>query len=341
MIKKIIIGILLIGLAGAFAGKKYYDKIYAVNVVGSDDHVLFIPTNQTYEAFIQGLEDTTWIKSVDAFDWVAQQKKYAHKLKPGKYLIRSGWNNNEFVNALRSGEQIPIKLTFNNNRTLEELIGQVSRQFEFDSLDLSLHLCDSTVIRKYGFAKETFPSMFVPNTYYLYWNTSVEDFTSRMAKEYKTFWNASRKQKANQLNLTQSEIVTLASIVEEETKMNDEKPRVAGVYLNRLKRNMLLQADPTIIFAIGNFAIRRVLNKHKDYPSKYNTYLYKGLPPGPIRIPEISSIDAVLNAEQHNYLFFCAKEDFSGYHNFAKSNAEHERNARKYRRALDRKKIFR
>ena len=205
---------------------------------------------------------------------------------------------------------------------------------EADSADIAALLKDEETAKKYGFNKQTFCSMFIPNTYEFWWNTSAEEFVQRMADEYKKFWNDDRKAKANELGLSQSQVSTLASIVESETQKNDEKARIAGVYINRLKKDWLLQADPTVVFAAGDFTIKRILNKHLEINSPYNTYKYKGLPPGPICIPSTTSIDAVLNYEHHNYMYFCAKEDFSGYHNFATTNAQHEANARRYHDAL-------
>lgn len=326
-------------MAGA-VGYNYYQKIYGSSIESETDVVLYIPSNWDYTQLLEALEDSTWIKDVQDFDWVANRKNYPSLLKSGKYLIKSGWSNAQFVDLLRSGEQQPIKVTFNNQRTLAQLAGKLSKKLEPDSVAFLKHFSNPELISHYGFSEATFPALFVPNTYEFYWNTSPEKFVERMATEFKQFWNDDRKAKATKLGLTQSEVVTLASIVEEETKMNDEKPRVAGVYLNRLRKNMPLQADPTLIFGIGDFSIRRVLNVHKKIDSPYNTYMYKGLPPGPIRIPEISSVDAVLNPQYHNYLYFCAKEDFSGYHNFAVNYRDHLNNARRYQQALNSRKIY-
>jgi UPF0755 protein len=238
------------------------------------------------------------------------------------------------VNLLRSGKQSPVKLGFISVRSLDILAGKAAAYIEADSATLAALLTDPATAQKYGFNQQTFMSMFIPNTYEFYWNTSAEKFVEKMAEEYKNFWNEDRKQKAADIGLSQSEVSTLASIVEAETQKNDEKAKVAGVYMNRLNTGMLLQADPTVVFAAGDFTIQRVLNRHLEINSPYNTYLYAGLPPGPINIPSVSSIDAVLNYERHNYKFFCAKEDFSGYHAFAVTNAQHEVNARKYHQAL-------
>ena len=327
-------------IVGGYMANNFYNRIYSDAIISSQNPTLYIESNWNYEDLKNALKDSSWLKDVDDFDWVAQQKNYPTLLKPGKYEIKTGWSNAQFIDLLRSGEQLPIRVTFNNQRTLKKLAGHVSRYFEADSAAFATHILNSETHKKYGFNAATFPALFIPNTYEFYWNTNPEKFVARMASEFKIFWTEKRKAKATKLGLTQSETVTLASIVEEETKMNDEKPRVAGVYLNRLKKGMLLQADPTLIFGIGDFSIRRVLNIHKKIDSPYNTYIYKGLPPGPIRIPEISSIDAVLNPEKHNYFYFCAKEDFSGYHNFSNSYREHLNNAKRYQRALNQRKIY-
>lgn len=340
MRKILLIAFIVLAAIGTYSAYSYYQKIYGVQINSENDKVLFIKSDWSYDDFLNTLTDSLWINSIEDVKWVAQKKNLPNKLKPGKYLIKSGWNTEEFVNAIRSGEQQPIELTFNNIRTIHQLAGRVSKVLEADSVSFLGYLQAPKVHQKYGFSKATFPALFVPNTYQFYWNTSPEKFVARMAKEFKSFWTVERKNKATKLGLTQSEVVILASIVEEETKMNDEKPRVAGVYLNRLRKGMLLQADPTLIFGIGDFSIHRVLNIHKKVDSPYNTYMYKGLPPGPIRIPEISSIDAVLNPISHNFLYFCAKEDFSGYHNFATTYRDHLNNARRYQQALNKRKIY-
>ncbi len=339
---KKVIGILTLisMIIGIVLGYIYYEKVYGKAIISKQDKVLYIPSTWEYEDLLRALKDSSWLKSAKDFDWVAQKKNYPNTLKAGKYTIESGWNNDSFVNKLRSGTQTPVQVTFNNQRTLGELAARVSGFLEPDSTDFIKCFQNKELVRKYGFNAATFPALFIPNTYEFYWDTSPEAFVERMAIEFKKFWNTKRRSKAKQLGLTQSEVVTLASIVEEETKMNDEKPKVAGVYLNRLRKGMLLQADPTLIYGLGDFSIRRVLNIHKKIDSPYNTYLYKGLPPGPIRIPEISSIDAVLNPEKHNYLYFCAKEDFSGYHNFASNYRTHLNFAKRYQRALNKRKIY-
>jgi UPF0755 protein len=237
------------------------------------------------------------------------------------------------VNILRAGLQEPVQLTFNNIRTKEELAAHVSSYIDVDSMSI-IELFNPEIVREYGFTPETFPAMFIPNTYEFYWTTTARQFADRMKQEFDRFWDTDRLTKAQSIGLTPVQVATLASIVQEETNVPAEKAKVAGVYINRLTRGMLLQADPTVKFAVGDVTIRRVLNKYLDTDSPYNTYRYPGLPPGPITFPEISSIDAVLNYEKHNYLYFCARPDLSGYNNYARTNAEHDRNAALYHNAL-------
>lgn len=305
-----------------------------------NDSFFYIKTGSTFEDVVDSLDKKNVLENMQTFLWVAKQKNYPDKIKPGKYLLKKGMNNNELVNLFRSGNQVPVHIEFNSIRTAEQLAGRLSKQIEADSISIINILNDTAYLQSKGFDMYNKVSVFIPNTYEIWWNTSAQQLFDKMYKEYTAFWNSNRLSKAKELKLTPNQVITLASIVEQETSKNDEKPKVAGVYLNRLKSNMALQADPTLIFAAGDFSIRRVLNYHKEIESPYNTYKYTGLPPGPICIPAISSIDAVLNPDKHNYVFFCAKEDFSGYHNFALSYNEHLINARKYQAALNRRKIM-
>lgn len=341
--KKILAVVLVILVClGGFSAWQFYSIIYRSNVgIGTDGQYFYIPTGSTYEQVSNALVDENIILNQASFDWVAEQKKYKLNIKPGRYKLEAGMSNNELVNLLRSGEQEPVMITFNNVRFKDELAGKVASYIEADSTEIISLLNDSDFVSKYGFNTTTFLTLFLPNTYEFWWNTSAEQFVERMAAEYKKFWTAERKQKANDLGLSQSEVSILASIVQKETNKNDEKPTVAGVYLNRLKKGMLLQADPTLVYANKDFEARRVLNWHKKIDSPYNTYKYKGLPPGPICLPSISSIDAVLNAKSHNYLYFCAKADGSGYHSFASTYSEHLKNAREFQRELNKRKVYR
>jgi UPF0755 protein len=289
---------------------------------------------------IDSLKKHDLIIDYEAFNWVAKRKKYDQLVKPGKYLLDMGLNTNQIVNMLRSGNQQPVNLTFNNLRFFADLAGDVAKFIQPDSLELITKFTDPETYKKFGFNEHTFPCMFIPNTYEFYWTTTADQFLERMWMEYKRFWNADRRKKALELGLTPEEVITLASIVQEETNKNDEKPIVAGVYLNRIRRGMLMQADPTVKYAVHNFSLKRILNSHLAVDSPFNTYKYPGLPPGPINFPEISSIDAVLNAAKTSYIYMCARSDFSGYHNFARNLSVHLENARKYRQALDSLRIF-
>jgi UPF0755 protein len=331
----VIIIVLLISAVGAVVGNKYYGYIFRANVkVDNEPAYIHIPNGSSYDDVLLILEQSGYVIDMESFKMVAERKKYPVKVLAGRYEIHDGMSNNELVNLLRSGKQAPVTLTFISVRSLDILAGKVAVFIEADSAQIATLLKDPTTAEKYGFNQQTFMSMFIPNSYEFYWNTSAEKFIERMAEEYKKFWNEDRKQKASDIGLSQSEVSTLASIVEAETQKNDEKARVAGVYINRLNLGMLLQADPTVVYATGDFTLQRVLHRHLEINSPYNTYMYAGLPPGPINIPSVSSIDAVLNYEKHNYKFFCAKDDFSGYHAFAVTNAQHEVNARKYHQAL-------
>jgi len=300
---------------------------------------VFIPTGSNFEDVKEILFEKGLIVRRGDFENVSDWMKYTDFVKPGRYLIENELNNYTLIRLLRSGAQKPVNVTFNNMRDIYQLAGRVSAQIEADSSDIVKLLTDKEYLSFLGYNTQTIPAMFIPNTYELYWTTNAEGFVSRMFQEKDKFWNEDRKLKAKALNLTTNEVATLASIIDKETNKNNEKATIAGVYLNRLKLGWRLQADPTLVFAAGDFEIRRVLDIHKTIESPYNTYLYSGLPPGPICIPSISAIDAVLNYEKHAYYFFCAKDDLSGYHAFASSYAQHEVNAWKYRKALDRMNI--
>lgn len=337
----IILAVLLVNVAvAAVLAYRYYTYIYNENVQieGADSVQIYIPTGANYETVKDSLR--AYILNEESLDWVAEKKAYVTSVKPGCYTITNGMTAAELVNLLRSGNQTPVNLTFNNLRKLDQLPAILAEKFEADSIDFAALLINPQVIDTCGFNAYSFPVMFLPDTYQFYWNISPKEFLVRMKSEYDKFWTTERLEKAKAIGLSPVEVSSLASIVEQETKQRDEKPRVAGVYMNRIERGMLLQADPTLVFAHGDFTIRRVLNKHKEIDSPYNTYKYKGVPPGPICLPEKSSIDAVLNYEKHGYIFFCAKPDYSGYHNFSKSLRQHESYAREYRRFLNCEGIY-
>ena len=335
----LVFGILII-FALAF-GYWLYRTILSSNVNTGEEKeaVIYIPTGSDFDAVMDTLNSQGLLIRENSFRWVADLKKYPENIKPGRYIVRGGMSNNSLTNMLRGGWQSPVNVTFNYMRDVDMLAGKVGRQIEADSVSISKLLHDKEYIKQLGFNEYTLPALFLPDTYEFYWNTDAELFISRMLQEYEKFWNDNRKKSAKDKGLSPVEVSILASIVDKETNKTDEMPRIAGVYLNRLHNNWLLQADPTLIFAIGDFSIRRVLNFHKETESPYNTYKYIGLPPGPICIPSVAAVKAVLNAEKHNYFYFCAKEDFSGYHNFAKTLSEHNRNAAKYQNALNQKRI--
>lgn len=332
--------LLLVGLG---AGYMLYTIIYKSNVwtPNEADISVYIPSNSNFEEVKQILYNQGLIVQRKNFEWLAEQKSYPDNIKGGRYIISDGMTNDELINVLRSGKQTPIRLTFNNIRDIYQLAGRVAQQIESDSTSIVNLLTDSAYISYLGFNQMTLPSLFIPNTYEFYWTTDPEAFVSRMFQEYQKFWDQDRKEKASQAGLSVIEVSILASIIDRETNKNDEKATMAGVYINRLRSGWRLQADPTLVFAVGDFEIRRVLDVHKTVESPYNTYKYGGLPPGPICLPSIASIDAVLNYEDHRYYFFCARDDMSGYHAFAETNLQHQRNARLYRQALDRLNIRR
>ncbi|MDA3944651.1 MAG: endolytic transglycosylase MltG [Bacteroidetes bacterium] len=339
--RRLIFSVLLILiLIGSGTGYLLYTIILKPNVwVQKEQTSIFIPSEASYQMVLDTLYSKGIIIHRKNFEWLAQHKSYPELVKPGHYIIRVGMNNNELINLLRAGLQSPVDVTFNNLRTVEQLAANIAKQIEADSLSIITLLYDTAYIGQLGFNPQTIPALFIPNTYEFYWTTDATTFISRMFQEYRSFWNPSRLEKAKAIGLEPYEVSTLASIIEKETNKQDEKATIAGVYLNRLKADWRLQADPTLVFASGDFGIQRVLDVHKLIDSPYNTYKNSGLPPGPISIPDPTSIDAVLNYETHRYYFFCAKDDLSGYHAFAETNREHERNARAYRNALNKLNI--
>jgi UPF0755 protein len=332
------IGFCILSIIILTRANQLYLSVYNPNVKKTG--MIFIPTGSDIQDVTAILIKGDYLVDQPTFEWVAARKNYQSRVLPGAYKIKKGWGNNQLVNLLRSGDQTPVKVTFNNIRLREELAGKLSHYLESDSLAFLTAFNNEKITEGLGLNKESFPMFIIPNTYEFYWNTSPQKFMERMKREYETFWNESRRKKSEKLGLTPLQVVTIASIVQEETNKNDEKTRIAGVYINRLKRGWPLQADPTIKFALRNFGIKRVLTEFLSIDSPYNTYKYAGLPPGPINFPDSITVDAVLNAETHNFMYFCAKEDFSGYHNFAQSLTEHLRNAARYQNALNKMKIW-
>lgn len=329
--KKIILGLGIVLLAiAAFV----YVKAFSANTKFEEDKkYVFIPTGATYEDVVKILSSE--VKDIQGFKFVAEKRSYDSNVFPGRFLLKKGMGSFQIVSALRHNE--PLNLSFNNQETIEKLVSRVSSQMEVDSLTLMKSLKDSVFMNQNGFNEETILAMFIPNTYEVKWNLSANDFRDKMAKEYKRFWNDERLAKAKALNMTPVQVMTLASIVHKETVKQDERPRVAGVYLNRLKAGMPLQADPTIIFALRKKAnnqdlvIKRVFEGDLRINSPYNTYVHLGLPPGPVAMPDISAIDAVLSPENHKFIYFCASVERFGYHEFAETFNEHVAIAKKYR----------
>ena len=318
-----------------------YKVIFGLNIRPEEKKtILYIPDGSSFNQAMDTVEANLQIKNLKIFEWVAEKKHYPALVKPGRYVIDNQMNYPGLINLLRSGKQTPVNVTFNNIRTLNGLAGKIGQQINADSSQIISFLSDPNNYSDDGFTKENVISVFIPNTYQLFWNTDAKALYSRMLKEYDKFWNDERKAKAKSEKLTQIEVAILASIIDDEVAKADEKPRIAGVYLNRLRRGIPLQACPTIKFALNDFTITRVLTKHLSIDSPYNTYKHMGFPPGPIGCPTIEGIDAVLNAEKHDYLYFAAKSDFSGYHNFSRTLTEHNRYAAEYQRELNRRRIF-
>ncbi len=338
-IKKIIVAIALLGLvASACFAYFVYNTMFNVNTAFNNDYAyVYISSTDTYKDVRAQLEPL--LLDIDKFDVLAKQKKYTSHIRPGKYAIAKGMNNNAIINSIRS-KNIPVKVSFNNQETLEKLAGRISKQIEADSVSLLKTMKDSAFLNKNNFSVATALGMYIPNSYEFFWNTDAVKFRNRMLTEYNRFWNSTRTQKAKALNLTKAQVLTLASIVHEESKQATEQPRIAGVYLNRLRIGMPLQADPTLKFAAyklpkyKNTIIKRVLNVHKAINSPYNTYKNIGLPPGLIAMPDVSAIHAVLNYEKHKYIYFAADAKRIGFHKFAKTLTQHNINARSYHNYL-------
>lgn len=319
-----------------------YDLFFARNVKPvSGRAVIYIHDGSSYNEAMDSVKANLVVDNIRILEKLAVRKNYPNNVKPGRYVIDKPMSYNALVNILRGGKQTPINITFGRLRTLNDLAGKIGGQIEADSTEIIEFLTEEQNYSKDGFKRETIIALFIPNTYELYWNTSARKLYNRMYREFKGFWNTERTRKSEEIGLSPVEVSILASIIDEEASKSDEKPRIAGVYLNRLRKGIPLQADPTIKFAVNDFKLNRVLYKHLEIDSPYNTYKYPGLPPGPIGCSSIESIDAVLNAEKHDFLYFAAKPDFSGYHNFSRTLSEHNRYADQYRRELNRRRIFR
>ena len=339
--KKILIPLIIFSTILTTGSVYTYQMLYSPNfLINADDKFIIIEENTDFNELIKKLEDDTLINDILSFSFLSKLMEYQENIKIGAYKVKMNMSNYEMITMLRSGNQTPIKLTFTYARKIEDLAEKITTKLKMSKDDL-LNYLNENINNYSGFKNTDIISIFLPDTYEVYWNISPEKLTNKMYSEYKKFWNEERLSKLDKINLNQKEAIVLASIVASESRMLDEADRIAGLYINRLNRNMRLQADPTLIFAANDFTIRRVLNKHKKIKSPYNTYIHRGLPPGPIRLASKKYIDAVLNYEKHNYIYMCAKEDFSGYHAFATNLSDHNRNAKKFQIALNMRKIYR
>jgi len=340
--KVVLLILVVLGLgAGAIGWRTWREVFGAGPKFPEGDRILLIPTGSTFDQVVDSLKAGGIIADDRAFRLLSERKNYVDRVKPGRYRVASSSSLNELVNTLRSGEQEPLDLTFTNVDDLPELAGRVSRYLEADSIAFLHAFMDRGLQQEAGLNERNFISLFIPNTYEMWWTTTPQQFIVRMRKEHAAFWSDQRKAKSSHYGLEPWEVSTLASIVQAETMRSSDAPRIAGVYLNRLRIGMPLQADPTLKFALGRDSINRVLDRDKLVHSPYNTYLNVGLPPGPINMAEPRNLDAVLNAEKHDFLYFCAKEDLTGYSNFSRTYEQHMVNARRYQRALNARKIYR
>lgn len=339
-LKRVIWLVLILGLvAMAIFAWFVYGAVLSPNTAFNNNEAhVYITTDATFSEVMTELEPL--LKDGESFRMVADRKGYSSNIKPGHYVLRKGMNNNDIINTLRIDNR-PIQVKFNNQERLENLAGVIASQIEADSLSLIAAMKDPTFLDEAGHTDDSALAMYLPNTYELYWNTSAVEFCKRMKEEYTKYWNENRKAKANALGLSPEEVISLAAIVQKETAKVDERPRVAGLYINRIKRGMLLQADPTVIYAKKKAekdfdqVIKRVLYRDLELDSPYNTYKYTGVPPGPISMPDLSSINAVLNHEDHDYIFMVADVSNPGYHKFAKTLAQHNRNRAEYVRWIN------
>jgi UPF0755 protein len=332
--KKIIaITSVVVVIIGSVYAYIMYKDIFSTNTTFKENQVaVFIPTGADFSQVKTLVKP--YIEDMERFEMVAEKKEYPQYVKAGKFVLKNGMNSNELINALR--QPLTVNLSFNNQETLQRVVGRISQQIEPDSLQLLKAFTDKTFLDENGFNEDNVLSIFIPNTYEFYWNTTATKVRDKFIKEYRKFWTAERLAKAEAQGLTPLQVSALAAIVHKETVKNDERPRVAGVYLNRFHKGMKLEADPTVIYAIkkqsGDFdqVIKRVFFKDLLTDSPYNMYKYAGLPPGPIAMPDVTAIDAVLNPEKHNYIYFCASVTNFGYHEFAVTAAQHEVNRQKY-----------
>ena len=339
--KKILIPFIIFSTVLTTSTVYVYQMLYAPNfLINQTEKFIIIKEETNFDELRNQLIEDTLLNDVISFSVLSKLMDYDTNIKIGAYKVKTNMSNYNMISMLRSGNQTPINITFSYARKIDDLAEKITEKLKISSEDLKTYLYENLDNYK-GFNEIDIISIFLPDTYEVYWNISPRNLVDKMYSEYEKFWNSERLKKLEKINLNKKESIILASIVASETRMLDEADRIAGVYINRLNKNMRLQADPTLVFAANDFTIKRVLNKHKKIKSPYNTYIHKGLPPGPIRLTPKKYIDAVLNYEKHNYIFFCAKEDFSGYHSFATNLRDHNSNARKFQRALNERKIYR
>ena len=338
-----VITLLLVALSGGGSVFYYYDTFYRPNVCVTEKPIyIYVPHNTTWDMLVDSIRAKGCLRSVSSFKRAAQKEQLPKRLKGGRYRLDAGMHNKSMVRTFALGLQSPVHLVISGNiRSVERLAAVLSRPIEADSLSMMLALTDEELICRMGFDSTSLFSMIIPNTYEVYWNTAPDKIIDRLYREYQIFWNKERRDKAASIGFSLEQVSTLASIVHEETNYKPEMPAIAGVYMNRLKSGMPLQADPTLKFALRNHSIQRVLSRDRKIDSPYNTYMYKGLPPGPICVPSIATLDAVLNYQHHNYIFFCASPDFNGSHLFATNLRDHNRHAKAYQQALNRRGIMR
>lgn len=337
--KNIIIIVTLVIICTGISIARIYHLFFSRPFTINNPTYIYIDEDDNIDSVYTKIENTLKPKSLAGIKCLSRIRGYGDNIFTGAYKMGAETRTIDAFRMLKTGNQTPVKMIVPSTRTVDKLIGRASRQIMADSTEIMKLLNDENYIASLGFTKETLPALFIPNTYEVYWNMSAESFIKRMKKEFDMFWNESRLAKAKSIGLSPMEISTLASIVEEETANNAEKPMVAGLYINRLRRGIPLQADPTVKFSLQDFSLKRILFKHLEVDSPYNTYKINGLPPGPIRIPSTVGLNSVLNYTRHNYIYMCAKEDFSGTHNFASTLREHNINARKYQQALNKRNI--
>lgn len=339
--KKILISVIVFSTLLSSISVYLYQMFYSPNfLINQKDKFLIIEDTMNFNDVRNKLIQDTILNDVLSFSVLSKAIKYNQNIKSGAYKIKSNMSNYSLIKMLRSGNQTPINISFNYARKIEDLSKIITKDLKITN-DEFMEFINNKKNDLYGFNKINIMTMFLSDTYEVYWNISIESLFNKMHSEYTKFWNEERINKSNELKMSKIDISILASIVASETIKIDEANIIAGVYINRLKKNMYLQADPTLVYAANDFSIKRVLNKHKKIASPYNTYINKGLPPGPIKLTTKEYIDAVLNYEKHKYIYFCAKDDFSGYHVFAIKLSQHNRNAKKFQKALNKRKIYR